>query len=48
MDELKWSRGTGREIEHTKEVAEWISKRKELFDKIWVEGESSEYADNIY
>lgn len=48
MDEIRWSRGSGTESEKAENVSEWLKKRKELFDAVWINGEYSPYAGNIY
>ena len=48
MDDIRWNRGIGYGEMHTKDVQEWLTKRKELFDAVWIRGEESPYAENIY
>lgn len=48
MDELRWGEKAGTELNRGDMVEEWLVRRKELFDSVWVRGESSPYADNIY
>ena len=48
MDDVKWNRGESYGENHVRDVEEWLAKRKELFDSVWVRGEDSPYAENIY
>ena len=47
MDNIRWSHEDGYEASRAEEVYEWLINRKNLFDSIWIDGEKSEYADNI-
>ena len=48
MDEFRWSREQGSESESANEAISWLRQRKALFDRVWINGEYSPYAENIY
>ena len=48
MDEIRWNRGEGFEAGRAREVETWLHQRKQLFDQVWIRGEESPYAENIY
>ncbi len=48
MDEIRWGREPGLELQKASDVEEWLKLRTELFDQVWVRGEASPYAENIY
>ena len=48
MDEVRWNRGEGFEAGRAREVETWLHQRKEFFDQVWIRGEDSPYAENIY
>lgn len=47
MDENRWSRGDGYETDQAAVICEWLEKRKELFDAVWIRNEESPYSENI-
>ena len=48
MDEIRWMREPGIEQQKALDVEDWLTHRKELFDQVWLCGEDSPYAENIY
>ena len=48
MDEIRWRIEPGYEVLRGDLVEKWLIMRKDLFDSVWIRGESSPYADNIY
>ena len=48
MDDIRYNRGNEYAMDHAKLVQEWLTLRKELFDSVWIRGEDSPYAENIF
>jgi len=47
-DDLRWGRDEGTFADRSARVVRWVTKRTELFDAVWVMGENSPYADNLF
>jgi hypothetical protein len=48
MDDIRYGKEEGFTAAYAGEQVEWLSKRKALFDQVWIDGEDSPYAQNIY
>lgn len=48
MDEIRWRMDQGYESYRGDLVQDWLIRRKDLFDSVWIRGEKSSYADNVY